>query len=118
MVCPTFGSHVRLFAAPMLAVVAAFAPRRRAILFRCYTRAFGRRVHGATRLHVDSTCAMCVDLLATHVLMPCELGVCPDCFSMVTKFRTRACPRCDETITHWTRIRHLDMDDDDELKAV
>ena len=40
----------------------------------------GPTAHGVTPIHVSSDCAACDHFLATAVLKPCGLGLCPDCF--------------------------------------
>jgi len=129
MVLPTLSSSILEFSLPVVLVVAAFNPHNRLFMYRWCHRAVrtivhttGRGGHAATRLHVDSICAGCSDLLATCVLKPCGLGVCDGCFAAIVPRRTRrldktiagarSCPRCTERISHWVRIRHLDLHDD------
>ena len=129
LVYPTLSSSFIFFCMPILAIVAAFAPHRRVIVYRWYTRACREKVrgHGATILHVDSICAICTEFLATHILKPCDLGVCPGCFSeivprgVVKDTATAAeraavsCPQCYEHVRRWVRIRHVDLHDDRDV---
>ena len=80
-----------------------------------------RREHKPTALHVDSVCALCQDLLASHLLKPCGLGVCPSCLSVICdhwigeQVIPWACPECHERVSHLVRIRHTDSQDDKEV---
>lgn len=81
-----------------------------------------RRAHPATRLHVDSACQECLDNFAYIVFRPCGLGLCPDCLAhFYPNLRRRrensepmsmTCPQCHETVSHWVRIRHCDLEDE------
>mmetsp|Transcript_20463 Transcript_20463/g.52078 ORF Transcript_20463/g.52078 Transcript_20463/m.52078 type:complete len:298 (-) Transcript_20463:1107-2000(-) len=77
--------------------------------------------HGVTPLHVGSDCAHCPHYLATLVLKPCGLGLCPECFEEVERKAKRkggkgpsviVCPQCHEHSTHWVSIRHCDLEDE------
>ena len=85
-----------------------------------------RPVHNATRIHVDSLCAVCSEFFAVAVLQPCGLGLCPDCFRyFYPKQRLRSqgerrhekmapivCPQCKDRATHWVCIKHCDLEDE------
>ena len=134
MVFPTLRSSLIGFSAPILALATVCTHRRRAFVHSCFAiprPSGGRAPHGVTRLHVDSMCMTCSELLATHVLKPCGLGVCPSCFATLSAHVPRdililqknerkvrdalsrlkvTCPKCATRATHWNRIRHLDLD--------
>lgn len=74
------------------------------------TVAVGRRTHAATAVSVSSVCAVCDDLLATAVLKPCDLGVCPECLRAISALGW-TCPECHERVSHWVGIMHCDLDE-------
>lgn len=82
------------------------------------------RTHGVTPEHVDSICAVCGDFLATAVLKPCGLGLCPECLSLsvlragdddLARGAKARCLVCDLQASHWVSIRHLDLEDEKEV---
>lgn len=68
-----------------------------------------KRVHDATPTSVDSICAVCDEVLATKVLLPCRLGVCPQCFCNVMTVHLKQCPQCGDCISDSLTIRHCDL---------
>lgn len=109
----------------LAAPAAAWALRRlRSVDTGAQPSEHSRRAHGSTAEHVDSICAVCQDLLATSVLKPCNLGLCPTCLAesaMASGWHKQldhlpaSCPTCFERVSHAVRIRHLDMDDDGDV---
>lgn len=71
----------------------------------------GAEAHAASEASVDNDCTICADLFATDILMPCGLGVCPQCLvaARMVDPELTTCPRCREPVTHVIAIRHCDM---------
>ena len=71
----------------------------------------GADAHAVSEASVDSECTVCEDLLATAILMPCGLGVCPQCLgaARVIDPELATCPRCREPVTHVIPIMHCDL---------